>query len=720
MTTFRRLLPLTFFSILALIAFWPSVPSFLQETNFYFASKPQIRSVISQQNEIIEPLIEEQAELPNPPSINWETKTTEQCIKCHDGIEVISDSHPAEIGCVICHGGNENSQIKKDAHSTLIYDPDWGTGKKNPSHIKIADKSCGQNACHYSSYFPDQNHVSRLKKSLMGTLAGVISGLRYQWAAQVPKTARYGVYPVENTDFQNTGIPFLEPLPFFSKTDWIRNALKNKSALKKGKLSRHIADDLLRKTCFQCHLDSPPPPGIFRGQGCAACHMPYAKNGLYSGNDQTIDKTQTGHAAKHKFEALPPNSTCITCHRAFANEKRLPTTNHSGSEKNVHFENNLFPGLGLPLQDLHFEKGMDCIDCHTSNDIMGDGNIYSKQHEAVEIRCQTCHGTYNTFPEVSEIIDPNDPAVIISKYYQDGQIQEGDILALSEREQTLSNVKMVDNKLSVIGKRTGKIFPIPMIHKSKNSHAIKAHQDKLECSACHSLWIPKCSGCHLTFDQKQEDINGNSWLKQNYQLSAEKPILMVGPRGKVAPMLAQPERHVSVFDKKGNPVPIINSQGDSVGNYLEKTFLNPEGYSGSHLAFSNFPHTVSSKARSCADCHMNPETLGLGAGKLIIGNNVSGKSDKMQYLNRISKLAENIDTPPDAYTTIKGQPVAGTTQKNTRPFNQEEISRILKVGNCIPCHEKPEDNIYDNMDKSYKFAGTNQHRQLRQKILKAR
>ena len=51
---------------------------------------------------------------------------------------------------------------------------------------------------------------------------------------------------------------------------------------------------------------------------------------------------------------------------------------------------------------------------------------------------------------------------------------------------------------------------------------------------------------------------------------------------------------------------------------------------------------------------------------------------------------------------------------NTMP---EEINRILKVGNCFPCHEKYNDPIYQDMKKSYLFAKTLEHRNLRARIL---
>jgi len=45
------------------------------------------------------------------------------------------------------------------------------------------------------------------------------------------------------------------------------------------------------------------------------------------------------------------------------------------------------------LKDIHFEKGLHCIDCHTQQDMHGDGNIYSQMRDAIEIRCSDCHGT---------------------------------------------------------------------------------------------------------------------------------------------------------------------------------------------------------------------------------------------------------------------------------------------------------------------------------------
>jgi hypothetical protein len=66
---------------------------------------------------------------------------------------------------------------------------------------------------------------------------------------------------------------------------------------------------------------------------------------------------------------------------------------------------------------------------------------------------------------------------------------------------------------------------------------------------------------------------------------------------------------------------------------------------------------------------------------------------------------------------MRGEPLAGISQPGARLFNQEEINRILKVGNCLPCHEKYNDPIYQDIRKSYLFEKTLDHRTLRASIL---
>ena len=48
--------------------------------------------------------------------------------------------------------------------------------------------------------------------------------------------------------------------------------------------------------------------------------------------------------------------------------------------------------------DVHLSKGLECVDCHTSIDVHGDGNIYPTTDHAVEIECTDCHGTAEAYP----------------------------------------------------------------------------------------------------------------------------------------------------------------------------------------------------------------------------------------------------------------------------------------------------------------------------------
>ena len=89
----------------------------------------------------------------------------------------------------------------------------------------------------------------------------------------------------------------------------------------------------------------------------------------------------------------------------------------------------------------------------------------------------------------------------------------------------------------------------------------------------------------------------------------------------------------------------------------------------------------------------------------------------MESLKRSHLIGKKSEVASDSTVTPRGEPLAGSSQPKARPFNQEEINRILKVGNCIPCHESYEDPIYQNIEKSYAFEKTLDHRNLRSSIL---
>ena len=55
------------------------------------------------------------------------------------------------------------------------------------------------------------------------------------------------------------------------------------------------------------------------------------------------------------------------------------------------------------LPDIHREKGMHCIDCHGPDEVKADASKHPPQHDAVKVRCETCHGTNSRAPTGLEL-----------------------------------------------------------------------------------------------------------------------------------------------------------------------------------------------------------------------------------------------------------------------------------------------------------------------------
>jgi len=715
----------TLYGIVVLTSFWLAATSPAIGDRFSWQSEDETstplpsKGIISEDTSPFSHTAPDFLTTQKPGVVQQESKQ-ENCQLCHSGIEEVSASHPLSLGCTVCHGGDASSQGKDDAHSTLSYDPAAGTGKRNPSSLKVADRSCGQSQCHSGFEQEDRNHIERVRKSMMGTMAGMISGLRFQWAGQIQAQAKYGVHSVEDLDRSvpesKGALPRLQSLPFFSPMSLKQGEAVHSDAGPQ-KISKHIGDSLLRKVCFQCHLDAPPPPGEFRSQGCATCHFTYNEGGRYRGNDPTISKTEQGHATFHRITALPTQRLCVQCHKSFA----LSSVASSSQFKNHPADSR--PGRGVAKMDVHLARGMECVDCHTQFDIMGDGNIYSRQNQAVEIRCETCHGDGESFPIVSEITDPEDRVIRLARHYKGFTNALGDKMVLSARNNKLTNVKMEDGQIVTLSKRTGGKFITPMVKNFTVGHSIPQHQTRLACTACHSQWVPKCENCDASFKASiaaspGKNISGaGNWSSSKFSMGVEKPILMVGPRGRVTPMAAPNAHTLTVLDAQGHPLPVVSKNGDALGRYKDWEFVNPLGYSGSNTARATFPHSVGPKARSCVQCHLSPQALGLGDGDLKIGKLSSGKKDFMAPVILSDRVSGKSKQSPLAKVSPQGQPIAGVIPGKERLLSQQEITRILKVGNCLPCHRQETDPIYSDMKESYKFEKQVKHRRLRNKIL---
>ncbi|MBW8034475.1 MAG: hypothetical protein FVQ79_02085 [Planctomycetes bacterium] len=510
--------------------------------------------------------------------------------------------------------------------------------------------------------------VTNVKKSLHATMAGKISGSRYLWAAQKNKNAIYSIKHIKDEDGQIPeelgAVKELKPIPHYEE-------------------SKEPIDDYLRNQCLRCHLwtEGAQRDGDYRGSGCSACHMLYADDGMSHSSDKTIPKDKPGHPVKHEITTKIPSQQCVHCH-------------NRGGRTGVSFLGMMeSDGYGTPFladgskqpklhgkhynhlqKDVHFESGMDCIDCHTLNDIHGDGNIYSKREQAVEIECTDCHGNIDSYSNLK-----------------------------TSRGNPLTNVHKQDERIILTEKINGKLHNIPQVKALSEKKTmpvamqIKTHLDKLECYTCHSRWAPQCYGCHAKMDMRKKAtdwVDGNkdgcyAWTESRSYLRWETPVLGINSEQKVSPFIPGCQAIFTQIDKTGKAVE------------LNKTFVTSDGHSGiAHNPIQ--PHTVSGKARTCENCHSDPKALGLGTGTY------NSKSNGLDIPFELERIVDE-----------EGKQIQATSHVGARPFNKSEIEKIKRINVCISCHEKSPSGFWDTVEKKWgKVKNDDAHKNLLKDILK--
>ncbi len=614
------------------------------------------------------------------------------CLACHRPVDEtgeahgIEEAHPPVEGhtftCEGCHGGDPEARKQWEAHVSPGIDGDpfiknLTLGELddldpaylqfiNPGDLRVAQQSCGTGIganCHGSM-------VETLKTNQMATFSGELGIARYRAGIQNSPAGVKAVYDVRDDSFVLGEVPGT-----VGSLEKMEEPQVPAGTTEIGPYQ----DIYLTKACMRCHLwtfGDNKFTGDFRSSGCSACHVLYRNDGTSQSLDPVIEKSVPPHPQKHIITSAIPSEQCLHCHYrggriglsfqgyregagpGYDDEKVgfLGEPLH-GHDANFYIDDeDVTNDIDETPPDVHFEAGMDCIDCHFSHDVHGDGHIYTSTQVAVEVRCKDCHGT-------------NDEVTTM-------------ITRLGNKVEALEKDENGDFWLTT--KVSGKRLKVPQVKAaigkaSHSSHLFKSmgrdengfsHLDSMTCHTCHSAWMPSCYGCHVTADMREVQRSLISGVSTPGRLSGARQwvatddlVLMVDHQGMISPSMPSERMFFTAIDGAGNVV---------IDNQVRR---GPNGEVGfGQRAFN--PHTIRrwSPWMRCDRCHLvegthsNQEqfnlTVGFGTDRYITED-----GDGNEY--RLDQLLT-----PDYEPTV----LVGHNQPETsHPLTQEIIERMQAV-----------------------------------------
>lgn len=364
------------------------------------------------------------------------TNQPEYCLTCHADLPEISASHPVKtFGCVSCHGGESLALDVDLAHSTM-------RGGKNPSDLSVVEKSCGGSNCHSGSEADDRHHIQRVKTSLQSTYAGAITNIRYTFGAQTDLNPRYGISAITD-DESKTGIMSLAAYDFTKE--------ENPILQKFG------------ENCLTCHINAQPREGedYARQTGCAACHS----------------------VGEHQMTTAIPYTQCNTCHNRGNYDLRTMTF----VERSDHATTRLQDYYQPIAHFVQCEYTLDCVDCHTRGEVMGDGDLHASKKDIQYVQCKTCHGTLTELPLTKQLTDPNDIVFRMSFLNPIMDLKIGDTIIITEHGEPLWNTRQLsDGNFEMTGKATEQYFTFKPVMGSECTQTGE-DQSSAYCHTCHAV-----------------------------------------------------------------------------------------------------------------------------------------------------------------------------------------------------------------------------------------
>ncbi|OQX49958.1 MAG: cytochrome C [Epsilonproteobacteria bacterium 4484_20] len=732
------------------------------------------------------------------------------CMMCHKGIEPIRDHSSgmmkeifkvaAKAGaegndCIVCHGGNPSAKDKDLAHrGTLPYFEDHKGPKAFypfPGSPWINEHTCGM--CH-----PKQ--VAAQENNLMATEQGKIHGALWGFGAKDGYEHSFTNFGGRSPDpHKRLGtqkyrkymekLAKLEPQGFPKETKELPPAPTAEEVEKDPSLSVYT---YLRQECLRCHTGGKGRKrrGDYRGIGCASCHVPYSNAGLYEGDDKNLSKTEDGHMLVHASQSSRkvqvkvhdinysgiPVETCTTCH----NRGKRIGVSYQGlmeTEYKATFDSK---GNGQPklhtkrylhlTEDIHYSKGMLCQDCHTSNDMHGDGFFRGANLGAVEIECQDCHGTTSKYPwelplGYSDEFDTKPKTgkargttKSLAAYLKQGAIpkDKDDGFLLSARGNPMTKAVRKGDKV-VMHLASGKEITLTPLKKLKEEKKISkegmiamdqisAHTDKLECYTCHATWAPQCYGCHVKVDYSEgkqnpdylaaskHHVNGKTGEVDSLKdflvdgkvtetrsyLRWEDPALSQNGEGRISPTIPGCQVTLTVIGKDGKAL-LQNHIWKLKGVEKGKGVGTPKEGVNSITMSPVHPHTVSKKSRSCESCHSSAKAMGYG----INGGNYFADQTKATIVDLMTAdrkvLPKQVDEQIPAilnlnhdYSSMLDEngtqlQTVGNHWRLSQALSNRTREKLDRRGTCLACHKEmpSEDLAVSLLVHTAKYAGVN-------------
>lgn len=324
------------------------------------------------------------------------------------------------------------------------------------------------------------------------------------------------------------------------------------------------------------------------------------------------------------------------------------------------------------LSSVHVDVGMQCVDCHFSQDNHGNGYIYGEVAAAVEIDCKDCHGTATALPNLYT----SGPAALgggtdlTALRTPDGRRRFewiGD--ALYQRSMMDPSLEW---KMSLVKSAVDPASPdynekaARAKLMSKNTSTLewgqkiaskdRAHTDEnLECYTCHTSWTTSCAGCHLPIEAnaKTERHHYEGGETRNYATYnpqvARDDMFLLGRREPAAGGKIAPVRSTSALVLSST-----NSSRERI--YIQQPPIAASGYSSQ--AFNpHYPHTErKTETKTCTDCHLSKDNdnNAIMAQLLALGTNFVNFVGYNAYLGGAGEISSVTVTEWDEPQAVIG------------------------------------------------------------------